>query len=234
MFELEQQIKTWRVELERKRVGGPDILDELESHLREQFARLHGRGMSDAESFRIAVNKLGPADHIKHEFLKLRNERGTAFILGIFAVWYVLMGLSTLSSMPIFGIDGFSQNAGRSAVCAVLFGLQMLVGIGLMLRKSFWRWCALGWAALFLSICVITLHPLQGSVGHLASWGFQPAGDFTSRLSLLSHWQITLFGTRLADFRHVIDFLSPGVLLWALYFLSRPKVKTLFQKVNAS
>lgn len=226
MFDIESAIRKWRTELQKQRVGGPEILDELESHLREEYAKLRECCVIEAECFRLAVDKMGSAKGIKREFTKLRLEHLNSLSLKILGFWFVLMGLRSLSLLPIFSVDGISGNSGRVVLCLVLCAWHVLVGIGLLKQSNFWRWCAMVWGALFLVACVLGLHPWQGSLADLPSWGFIPGEDFANRLSGLSRWRTTFLGTRLADFRHVIDFITPAAMVSALYFLCRPKMKT--------
>jgi hypothetical protein len=99
-----------------------------------------------------------------------------------------------------------------------------------MRRVNFWRWCALGWIVLFLAVSVSSLHPLNGMLQHFVYYKFQFGGDALSRIESLSHWQLVLFFTRFADFRHVTDFLSPAILLWGAWLLTRQHVRQTFDR----
>lgn len=72
MFELERAISDWRREMCSRGVKNPEILDELESHLRDDFEQ-EGRSNSDVEcAFDSARTRLGPNDVLQMEFGKVR------------------------------------------------------------------------------------------------------------------------------------------------------------------
>src|SRR4051812_11489070 len=61
MFNLEQSISEWRRQMQSVGARNPDIVDELESHLREDLARRVQSGESDEQAFEGAVQGLGQA-----------------------------------------------------------------------------------------------------------------------------------------------------------------------------
>jgi len=71
MFNLEQSISEWRRQMQSAGVRNPDIVDELESHLREDWARRVQSGESEEQAFEGAVQGLGQASLLEHEFAKL-------------------------------------------------------------------------------------------------------------------------------------------------------------------
>ena len=77
MFDLEKSIAAWRKELSSAGIHQPQILDELESHLREEMATLRRTGISDAEAFVIAAKRIGNAAALKQEFVKVGATRWT-------------------------------------------------------------------------------------------------------------------------------------------------------------
>jgi hypothetical protein len=70
MFNLEQSISEWRWQMLSAGVKNPDILDELESHLREDWERRVQSGESGEQAFEGAVQGVGQASLLKHEFAK--------------------------------------------------------------------------------------------------------------------------------------------------------------------
>src|SRR6266850_1298158 len=77
MFNLEQSISEWRGQMLSAGVKNPDIVDELESHLREDCARRVQSGESEEQAFEGAVQGIGQASVLKHEFAKLSGKNGT-------------------------------------------------------------------------------------------------------------------------------------------------------------
>jgi hypothetical protein len=75
MFNLEQSISEWRRQMQSVGVKNPDVVDELESHLREALARRVQSGESEEQAFEGAVQGIGQARLLKHEFAKLGGKK---------------------------------------------------------------------------------------------------------------------------------------------------------------
>ena len=75
MFNLEQSISAWREQMLSAGVTNPEIVEELESHLREDWARRVESGESEEQAFEGAVQGVGQASLIKHEFAKLSGKK---------------------------------------------------------------------------------------------------------------------------------------------------------------
>jgi len=75
MFNLEQSISEWRGQMLSAGVKNPDIVDELESHLREDWERRVQSGESEERAFEGAVQGVGQASLLKHEFEKLGEKK---------------------------------------------------------------------------------------------------------------------------------------------------------------
>lgn len=72
MFNLDNAIKEWRQKMSAGGIKTPAILDELESHLREDAEKLAKSGvLSEAEAFMVAANRLGQSDLLRAEFAKI-------------------------------------------------------------------------------------------------------------------------------------------------------------------
>jgi hypothetical protein len=72
---LEEQIGQWRAYLRRRRaITGPDV-EELEAHLRDQVGSLTQAGLSEDESFLVAVKRMGNLDALSREFAREHSER---------------------------------------------------------------------------------------------------------------------------------------------------------------
>ena len=71
MFNLEQAIAKWRLQMLAAGIKKPVPLEELESHLREEIERQMKSGQSEAEAFQAAVQKIGPAHTVQNEFEKV-------------------------------------------------------------------------------------------------------------------------------------------------------------------
>jgi len=69
-FKLDEAIAKWRTEMTAQGVKSPDILDELESHLREAAERRIRSGEQAARAFELAVREVGDGAALKTEFAK--------------------------------------------------------------------------------------------------------------------------------------------------------------------
>src|SRR5262245_18297396 len=70
MFDLEHRITEWRRRMLAGGVQSATVLDELETHLREDIGRATKSGHSVEQAFEIAVQSLGNAEGIAAEFRK--------------------------------------------------------------------------------------------------------------------------------------------------------------------
>ena len=75
MFDLEESISEWRRQMQAAGVKHPEIVDELESHLREDVARRVQSGESQEQAFEGAVQGVGQASLLGHEFAKLLGKK---------------------------------------------------------------------------------------------------------------------------------------------------------------
>ena len=75
MFNLEQSISQWRGQMLSAGVKNPDIVDELESHLREDLVHRVQSGESEEQAFKRTVQAVGQTSLLKHEFAKLSGKK---------------------------------------------------------------------------------------------------------------------------------------------------------------
>jgi len=71
MFSLETAIAEWRHHLSAHGVGSSQVLDELESHLREDTEAHLGSGETVQRAFERAVQRIGQAADLECEFEKI-------------------------------------------------------------------------------------------------------------------------------------------------------------------
>ena len=71
MFELERSIAEWRRQMLAAGIKTPALLEELESHLREEIERQIKSGLNGQEAFDCAVQKIGRTTALKTEFMKV-------------------------------------------------------------------------------------------------------------------------------------------------------------------
>jgi ClpA/ClpB-like protein len=116
MFNLEQSISEWRGQMQSAGVKNPDIVDELESHLREDLARRVQSGESEEQAFEGAVQGVGQASLLKQEFAKLGGKKWSWLrkLKGIIAGAFVpVPSLSTLTPGARWTLELARQEAPR-------------------------------------------------------------------------------------------------------------------------
>ncbi|HKQ36660.1 MAG TPA: hypothetical protein VJ063_01205 [Verrucomicrobiae bacterium] len=70
MFDLQQALVSWRVQMGEQGIAAPEVLDELESHLREDFETQVQRGANPQQAFELATKQIGRPAALRHEFAK--------------------------------------------------------------------------------------------------------------------------------------------------------------------
>jgi hypothetical protein len=74
-FDLNTALESWRVELAAQPGLSTENRRELETHLRDTFAELKARGLSEEESFWLARRRVGHPKKLNNEFIKNRPIR---------------------------------------------------------------------------------------------------------------------------------------------------------------
>jgi hypothetical protein len=69
-FNLNAAVENWRTELAAQPGLSAENRRELETHLRDTFAELKGRGLSEEESFWLARRRVGQPEKLAAEFVK--------------------------------------------------------------------------------------------------------------------------------------------------------------------
>lgn len=86
-------------------IHAPEVLDELESHLRDDVEKQVQSGSDAQQAFEVAVQRIGQADALKAEFKKAggaketREQKLARLLLcmaGLSYCWVLLMGTNTL------------------------------------------------------------------------------------------------------------------------------------------
>lgn len=70
-FSIESRINGWRTALQATGDVGPQDVEELESHLREEIHDLTGRGLSESEALIIATRRIGETHKLSREYFKV-------------------------------------------------------------------------------------------------------------------------------------------------------------------
>ncbi len=77
MFDLDRAISEWRRQMTAGGIKSQDVLDELESHLREEIGQQMRSGSGETQAFDAAVQQIGRAGALKTEFAKVGGASAT-------------------------------------------------------------------------------------------------------------------------------------------------------------
>lgn len=91
MFDIENAIKEWRRQMQIAGVNSPTTLDELEAHLRSDFAALVSAGNPERQAFQSALARLGGPQEVCREFAKVTVR--PALALGMVALLWVVFAM---------------------------------------------------------------------------------------------------------------------------------------------
>src|SRR5215467_5349864 len=107
MFNLEQAILDWRRQMAARGIEAPGVLDELESHLRDDVEEQVRAGLGEQHAFDAAVQRIGESKTLKTEFHKVNRLRDNSLWLKILAAWLIVIGLSNLNLRGLV-LSGFA------------------------------------------------------------------------------------------------------------------------------
>jgi len=127
MHNLEEKITDWRKQMAAGGIKSPAVLDELESHLREDVEREMKAGSGDAKAFEAAARRIGQSSLLKEEFAKINRFKwsrpgqvlGIALcvLAGIVAVW------ATPALLAIHEMTFGQRLVGLAAVATTVFAI---------------------------------------------------------------------------------------------------------------
>src|SRR4051812_3459920 len=75
MFNLETEMAAWRQQMQSAGFRDSDVLQELESHLRDEIQQQMQAGLTPQQAFEAAVTRIGGPRALNTEFGKLRHAR---------------------------------------------------------------------------------------------------------------------------------------------------------------
>ena len=126
MFDLEKAIAEWRRQMLAAGIKSPALLDELESHLREETGMGVKAGLTGQNAFEAAVQKIGGPNMIKNEFKKIGGASNVLewlmiAICAAFVALIIFLGGATV--VMCFTKTGDRVMAAASMVSSVLVAL---------------------------------------------------------------------------------------------------------------
>ena len=132
MFDLERAIAEWRRQLAESGLDSPEVLDELESHLREDVQQQVCAGSSSQHGFNSAVRRFGQRDALKTEFKRINaGTEGLEKLMGllgvILAVFIVWMSGYTFLQMELSPSEQIVAYAGVAFTLLTVWAWRYLV-----------------------------------------------------------------------------------------------------------
>ena len=140
MFELETAIQDWQRRCQAIGSARQEDLLELETHLRDLIVDLQRQGLSDHEAFVVASMRLGPADELEREYLKVhvnplwRNR--IAWMLGGFLA-YKVCAAAIGSAMAVGSTLAAWSGMGAAVTGAVSISVSIIGWIVVLLAAYF-------------------------------------------------------------------------------------------------
>ena len=189
MFDLNEQINKWRDNLNSSQSFEGTDIDELESHLGEEIAKLTLSGLSEEEAFIVAAHRLGQVDYLSEEFAKVNAGliwRKRFFWSGIVVLAWIVMNdiINSLSQLfmaiaTLTGARGYTLNIIDNFSKVILFVLAVLVLFSIAKQKNlynfllrimnnFWSKAIIFFTVLMIVIvtyCIINQCQISGSTG---------------------------------------------------------------------
>lgn len=143
MFDLNQEITTWRENLAKSGTLPKLDVDELESHLREEIESLKESKLSAEEAFLVATHRLGSPPGIAREFAKINwdsvlRHRLSWMIIGILAYLFAAHSITSGEKALIWLASVRGVRSYGLGVVALVSNVALL---GAVLSLSYFLWC---------------------------------------------------------------------------------------------
>lgn len=140
MYDLDGEIIRWKSSFAAEDSLTPDVIDELESHLRDSFTELSKVGLEDHESFLIARLRIGLPAAIKEEFQKVNStstwNRRVFWILSGYAGGTAIASLITGIATTI---ASFGLLAGYKGTTVGILSIIIAMSLWSLPLLAFWK-----------------------------------------------------------------------------------------------
>ncbi|HXP62698.1 MAG TPA: permease prefix domain 1-containing protein [Dongiaceae bacterium] len=228
MFNVDEAITAWRHQMAAGGIKAPEVLDELESHLRDDVEEQVWSGASQESAFEAAARRIGKSKALKNEFGKVNRHgawglRANPAALSILAAWLILMGLGNMN-LSLLLFNGF-RLPHYSAGQLLWASLSVILGAALFCRR--WRVLATAWFALNIAAIVwpIAAHGLSASL-----YAYAPhlgAPGETVRYLVLSLLPVPY------PVFYAFELLKASMWLFGVLLLAGPSIGNLFRRASA-
>src|SRR6516164_8947746 len=123
MSELDRLIATWRRGLAETAGCSKEVLDELESHLRDEVQQLVRAGHTEEQAMTLAASRLGSPHTLGAEFAKVARP-APWLPVRIFGIGFMVVVLATpfLGYFLARGQNGRLRLLLTAHVCAIILG----------------------------------------------------------------------------------------------------------------
>ena len=110
LFDLNASLNLWLEKLAQSPHFRNENVAEMETHVRDSVTKLHSQGLSEEESFLIAIRRVGSIGKLEPEFAKVnRNRRSIIahglvlafFSIGCLFLWWVLLVPQMMEGMLV-------------------------------------------------------------------------------------------------------------------------------------
>lgn len=117
MFNLERAIKDWRRQVAAQGLQASEVLDELESHLRDEIEKQLQSGANEQLAYQAARTSIGEASVLKAEFAKLTaNNRRARFLRSCYAVFATCMFFINAWTLLEYEMSPLQRASGFTAI----------------------------------------------------------------------------------------------------------------------
>jgi len=258
MFNLDSAISEWRRKMIAAGIKSADVLDELESHLREDVEQQMRAGATAERAFGEAVQRVGAAENLNREFAKVRPAGARFNHNALRAVWMATAAF-------VFAIETWTLMIYDVTIPERVFGITMValiagfIGALPDLNRNLWRgvrgaalrkatamvcnYATLAWIGLlFLGLLHVNILPM-GIVASSVCWGLVAACAMTVMVFVcgveeeaLDLWtpaawrSFELAGAEAARFHH--DFIGTEHVLLGLLGDENGKVRKVLENLG--
>ncbi len=114
-FDLNRAIQDWREGLGQSPAFRSENLYELETHLRDSIAVLQRQGLSDEESFLVALKRIGRSRVLEAEFGKMNRK-----IVWLDRILWMLIGIQGWTTMAVVYSSAMATTRGIASLTVKL------------------------------------------------------------------------------------------------------------------